>query len=108
MPSRLILEFQKPAEKSSGGLFLPETSQLRPELGKIHDVGDGITEEEKRIAARLRELQSQGIEIPVTFAAGVGFWRPEYTQAGLDKSEWAWLQEFRAYRLTEIAGFIQP
>jgi hypothetical protein len=106
LPGRVILKFPKPAEKSAGGILLPQTSQLRPEFGEIHDVGDGITEEEKAAAGRFRELQAKGVRIPVTYAAGVGYWREEYTQAGLDKGEWGWLRDFRVYRLTEIAAFV--
>ena len=108
LPSRVILEFPKPAEKSAGGIILSERSQLRPEIAKIHDVGDGVTPEERQIASRLRELQAQGKEIPVTYISGVSFWRDEFTQAGMDKGEYGWLRDLKAYRLTELAAFVEP
>ncbi len=107
-PSRVILRFEPPAETSASGLVvLSERSRLRPEMAEIEDVGDGLTPEEIAVAARLRELQATGARIPVTYMSGIGFWRDEFTQAGLSRAEWGWLADRRAYRLTELAAFVE-
>lgn len=107
MPGRVILRFPKPAEKSSGGLILPQNSQLRPEFGEIVSIGEPTDDKEARAAHLLRELQGLGVKIAVTFAAGTSFWRDEFTQAGLDKGEWAWLKDLKAYRLSEVAAYLE-
>jgi co-chaperonin GroES (HSP10) len=105
LPSRVLLRFESAKTQTAGGLYIPETSQLRPEMGEIHDVGDGLTEEEKEIAKRLRELQAEGRKIPVTYMSGVGYWREGYERT-LNEAEWGWLKDVRAYRLTELAAFL--
>jgi co-chaperonin GroES (HSP10) len=107
LPSRVILKFERPAEKSSGGIILSASSRMRPEFAEIEDVGDPIDEQERAVAARLEELKAHGAKIAVSVASGVGYWRDEYTQAGLSLDEWGWLKDYRAYRITELAAFIE-
>lgn len=103
MPGRVVLTFAKPVEKQ-GLIHIPQTSQLRPEFGTIADIGEPLTEEERRIAVKLKELQAEGKKIAVSFAAGVSFWR-DYDSAALGGGDWSWLKDAKAYRISELAAF---
>jgi len=100
---RVILHFPPPVKKV-GAIFVPETSQLRPEFGEIHDIGEPLSDQQAMIATQLEGLQRQGKRIAVSFAAGVSFWR-EYDGQALG-DEWKWLKNYKAYRLEELAAFV--
>lgn len=101
---RVILKFPKPVEKV-GAIIVPESSQLRPEFGEIVAVGDADTAEDEKRRRDLLELQQQGKRIAVSFGAGVSFWR-EYDVQALGGGDWSWLRDCRAYRIGELAAFI--
>ena len=104
LPGRVILVFAKPVEKK-GTLFIPETSQLRPEFGEIADIGEPVTEEDRRAAAALHDLKAAGKKIAVSFAAGTSFYRDYDGQALGD--EWKWLKDYKSYRLTELSAYVE-
>ena len=105
LSGRAILKFPPPLEKQ-GAIFVPETSQLRPELGEIVHVGEPLDDKELRIATELRELQAAGKKILVTVAAGTRFWDDTKATAQ-SKAEWGWLADYRAYRIGELAAFLE-
>lgn len=105
LPDRVILSFAKPAEKV-GSIIVPQTSQIRPEFGTIHDVGEGLTQETRTIAYKLKELQKNGVKIAVTFASGTGYMTDSQKQA-LPEKEWRWLSDLRSFRMTELAAFLE-
>jgi hypothetical protein len=105
MPGRVVLRFPPPVEKK-GNLYIPETSQLRPEFGEVYDIGEPVTEDDRRAALKLRELQAEGKKVAVSFASGTSYWR-EFDGQALDPKEWGWLKSLKSYRLTELAAFVE-
>lgn len=102
MPGRLILRFPPPV-KQHGAIYIPETSQQRPEFGEIHDVGEPLDDEQRIIATRLRELKKAGKKLAVSFISGV-----RYYQENLQHDEeWAWLKDYRSYSLSEPAAYLE-
>lgn len=103
LPGRVILGFEKP-KAQVGSIIIPETSQLRPEFGTIADIGEPLTDEQRMIADKLRVLQALGKRIAVSFASGVSFWRDFDRQTG---EQYAWLKDWKAYRIEELAAFVE-
>jgi ketosteroid isomerase-like protein len=91
--------------EKKGVLFIPETSQLRPEFGEIEDIGEPLTEEDRRLAATLHDLKASGKRIAVSYASGTSYYRDYDGQALGD--EWKWLKDFRSYRISELAAYVQ-
>lgn len=106
LPGRVILKFPPKVEKTSGGLIVPETSQLRPELGEVVDVGEAITDADVRVRGALLELQRTGAKVPVTMMSGTRFW-DETKATAQAQAEWGWLSAYRAYRIGELAAFLE-
>jgi co-chaperonin GroES (HSP10) len=106
LPGRVILEFERPKEKTIGGVIIPETSQLRPEFGTSADIGEALNDDERRIASALWDLKAAGKKIAVSFAAGVSYWR-DYDRQALDEKEWGWLKSVKSYRMAELASYVE-
>lgn len=105
LPGRVILRFPPPVEKSTGGIVIPQTSQLRPELGEIVDVGEARDENERRARAALLDIQAANGRVAVSFASGVSYWR-DYERQSMDEREWGFLKHVKAYNLTELAAYV--
>lgn len=88
-----------------GLIHVPETSQLRPELGEIVDIGEATDEKEQRIASDLWRLKREGKKILVTIMAGTRFWEDTKATAQ-SKAEWGWLSDYRAYRISELSAYL--
>jgi hypothetical protein len=104
LAGRVIMRFPPPIDKQ-GSLYVPETSQLRPELGEIVSIGEPLDEKERIIANALYELKRDGKKILVTIMGGVRFWDDTKATAQ-SKAEWGWLADYRAYRIGELAAFL--
>lgn len=105
LPDRVILEFPPPVEKI-GSIIISPKSQVRPEFGKIHDIGEALSDETRMIASNLRDLQARGKRIAVTFSSGIGYATDSQGNA-LEAEEWKWLDKFRSYRITELAAYVE-
>ncbi len=104
LPNRVILAFPKPAEKV-GSLYVSQRSQIRPEFGVIHDVGEAIGEENAILRKILLDLQAKGIKIAVTFMSGTGY-LTESQKNALSGDEWQWLDDLKSYRMSELGAFL--
>ena len=102
-PGRAILRFPIAAEKSEGGLFIPETSQLRPEFGELEDVGEPLNEAQKIIATEIRERARNGQKFVTTYAAGTPVWNETMRTF----TELNWLKAYRVYSLEQLAVTIE-
>lgn len=96
-PNRVVCRFPPKKEVSRGGIIIAETSQLRPELAEILDVGEAIGEEETACARWLREMQRAGKRIPVSVESGTRYWRETYEA---DEG----LADVRVYHVTQLAS----
>lgn len=104
LPGRCILRFPPPVEKI-GRILISENSQVRPEFGEIYDIGEPLDDENRKIAYFLRDLQAKGKKIAVTFASGTGYFTDSQGNA-LDAVEWKWLKDYRSFRMSELAAFV--
>ena len=102
MPGRVILSFQKPAEKI-GAIYTPQTSQRRPELGVLVSLGDPLHETDFALHDEIKRRAEEGHKFPVSYAAGIGYWQKEYDNFG---EEFAWLKDLRVFRIDELASSI--
>ena len=96
MPDRVILRFPESVQQING-IFVPETSALRPELGEVVSVGDGLSPETKILAREIKERAGRGERFLVPMATGTYYWRKELGD------EYKFLKEVRCYRITELA-----
>ena len=99
-PSRVILAFQKPEEKSAGGILIPTTSALRPEFGTLVDIGDPTDEQETICRKWILDAAAAGNVFPISYGQGVRYW--DSTRS--DKHHW--LSDVRTYRITEITASV--
>lgn len=96
MPDRVILRFPKSVQQING-IYVPETSSLRPELGEVVSVGDGLSQETKILSQEIKERARRGERFLVPMATGTYYWRKELGD------KYAFLEEVRCYRITELA-----
>jgi hypothetical protein len=102
MPGRVILSFERPAEKI-GAIYISQRSQRRPELGRLVDLGAPLNETEEQLHQQIEERAKAGHKFPVSYAAGIGYWQQEYENFG---EEYAWLKDLRVFRIDELATSI--
>lgn len=103
LPGRVVLRFPKPVEQRNG-LYIPQTSQQRPEFGEVMDVGEPLNEEQATIAKWLWECKEKNIPLPVSYGAGTSYWFGK--ENALTSDEWAWLRDFRVFTITEPAAML--
>lgn len=97
LPGRILLEFKPPAEKSAGGIIIPDTSKQRVEIGTVLAIGDATNDREKIIAANIKK----GDKLPVTYGAGVCFWKKDYSASD------EWLKDLRVFTIAEVAAKVE-
>lgn len=98
---RVLLRFPKAAEKI-GAIHIPNSRQLRPEIGELVHVGDGLTPETRQLAQDIFEHAAAGGKFLVPMHTGTYYWREELGE------EFEFLKDIRSYRVTEIATFLMP
>lgn len=103
LPGHLVLHFPKPIAERNG-IFIPETSQQRPEFGDIVDVGEPLDEKQAKIAEVMLQCQKLGIPLPVRYGSGVSYWFGK--ENALTESEWSWLKDYRVYSIGEPAAML--
>jgi hypothetical protein len=101
MPGRVILRFPLPPETTDAGLYVPQTSQQRPEFAEVYSVGEPTDEKERMCANFFRECQKFGLRVAVSFESGVPYWKSNY-----DAARWGWLKPLRSYQLTAPAAVL--
>ena len=89
-----------PRQEKRGALYVPETSQLRPEFGEILDIGEAVGDEERACAALLHDLKRAGKKIPVSVEAGTRYWRDTYEVE-------QWLADVRVYHVAQLASYLK-
>jgi co-chaperonin GroES (HSP10) len=103
LPGKVILRFPVAAEKSEGGLFIPETSQLRPEFGELESIGEPLNDAQKRIAASIIERAAAGQKFVTTYAAGT----PIYNETMRAHKELSWMKAYRGYAIEQLAVTVE-
>lgn len=98
---RVLLKFPRAAEKI-GSIHVPGSRQLRPEIGELVHVGEGLSEETRQLAADIQAHADSGGKFLVPIHTGTYYWREELGD------EYEFLKDVRSYRITEIATFLIP
>lgn len=101
MPDRILLRFPPVTEKI-GAIHIPDSRRLRPELGELVSIGEGLSEETKILRAQILERARAGHKFLVPISSGTYYYREEMGE------EFAFLKDVRSYRITEIATSLAP
>lgn len=102
MPGRVILKFERPAEKV-GAIYISEKSQRRPEIGTLVSLGEPLNADDALLHAQIEERSRLGHKWPISYGAGIGYWHKEVETIGdgLDM-----LRDLRVFRIDELASSI--
>ena len=104
-PGRVLLSFPSypdEEQKTEGGIYIPQTSVQIPEIAEVLDVGEPVSEEERKYAAYFLERKERGEPVLADFGAGVTYWR-----VNLDANKYGWLKPIRSYRLSSPSAHLE-
>lgn len=95
LPGRVIVEYEKPVEKTSGGILLPDRSKREAHVARVVDVGDAIDEYERVFT----KLVKAGMLVKANPAYGT---KHQWTEP--DGTE----REIRIFKMYEISAICIP